>query len=496
MRDQNMQISNLNLEAISKSVKTPTYNRTRIKSYIVHIGVGHFVRAHLAMYLDQLLESDQNCEWGIWGIGLDAFPGQTLEVLRSQDCLYTLTEKKSDGIFDSRVIGSIKEVQIGGSDNQSLIEIIASPNTKIISLTITEGGYGIDAVTGQFSGKLDELILADLQDPESSKSWLGVLVKAIKVRIESASGPVTLMTCDNIPQNGDVAKSSLISFVKLVAPEILGWIEENMTFPNSMVDRVTPGTTDDDRTYIRETFGYTDAWPVASEPYALWVLEDNFANGRPTFEKVGVKIVEDVLPYELMKLRIANGTHQALCYFGSLLGHTYVHEAIHDPDIRVLLENYINNEAVPTLAKIPGLDLNEWGQIVIDRFGNPQIKDKLTRICAETSDRIPKFILPVVKDQLAAGRSARICAAVLGSWARYALGTNENGLAVEVVDPKSNSIIEAAKLDDKNIGTFLDQADIFGALGQNPVFRRDYIEARQRINSLGVRKFLLEMFDN
>ncbi|TRZ86132.1 MAG: mannitol dehydrogenase family protein [Streptomycetaceae bacterium] len=496
MNNQNVQLSDLTLEIISSKVKVPSYDRTRMKNYIVHIGVGHFVRAHLAMYLDQLLESDPNCDWGIWGIGLHAFPGETLEALKSQDCLYTLTEKNSDSNFESRVIGSIKEVESGDVDGQSLIEIIGSSSTKIVSLTITEGGYGIDAVTGQFSGQKDELILADMQDPQSSKSWLGILVEGIKVRISLDSGPLTLMTCDNIPHNGDVAKSSLKSFVKIVAPEILGWVEKNMTFPNSMVDRVTPGTTEDDRVYIRETFGYSDAWPVACEPYALWVLEDNFASGRPAFENVGVKIVEDVLPYELMKLRIANGTHQALCYFGSLLGHTYVHEAIHDPDIRTLLVNYIDDEAVPTLAKIPGIDLNEWGQIVIERFGNPQIKDKLTRICAETSDRIPKFVLPVVKDQLAAGRSAKICAAVLASWARYVLGTDENGQALEVVDPKSTSIIKSAKLDVKNFGTFLDQSEIFGTLGQNSSFRRDYIEARQKIDSSGVRKFLLEMFNS
>ena len=496
MNSKSAQLSNLNLEAVSSMVKIPTYDRARMKKYIVHIGVGHFVRAHLAMYLNQLLDTDLDCDWGIWGIGLNAFPSETIEALKNQDCLYTLTEKNANGDFDSRVIGSIKEVDSGDATGQSLIEIIASGDTKIVSLTITEGGYGIDRVTGQFSGQEDELILADLRDPQSCKSWLGILVQAIKARIALDSGPLTLMTCDNIPHNGDVAKSSLISFVKIVAPEILGWIAENMTFPNSMVDRVTPGTTNDDREFIRETFGYTDAWPVACEPYALWVLEDNFANGRPAFENVGVKIVKDVLPYELMKLRIANGTHQALCYFGSLLGYTYVHEAIQDPDIRALLVQYIDNEAIPTLAKIPGLDLNEWGQIVIERFGNPQIKDKLTRICAETSDRIPKFVLPVVKDQLLAGRSAKVCAAVLASWARYALGTDENGHVLEVVDPKARSIIESAKLDDKNFGRFLEQTEIFGSLSENSSFRDDYVVARKRINSIGIRGLLQDLINN
>lgn len=481
------------LKSISMHVSTPTYDRQRLKPKIVHLGVGHFVRAHLSMYLDRLLEKDPECDWGIWGVGLNSLPSQVLEVLARQDCLYTLTEKYADGSSQSRVIGSIIGIDKAEGDGEPLISRIADGQTKIVSLTITEGGYGIDAVTGKFSGKEDVLISADMADATSAKSWLGTLLHAIRIRKDEGRGPLTLMSCDNIPHNGKIAKEALVGFTEIVAPELVAWIHENMSFPNSMVDRVTPGTKDEDRDFIENSFGYKDGWPVICEPYALWVLEDDFVNGRPVFEEVDVKLVENVLPYELMKLRLANGAHQALCYFGYLLGYTYVHEAIHDEDIHALLIRYIDKEAVPTLEKIPDLDLNEWGRIVLDRFGNPEIKDLLSRICADTSDRIPKFMLPVVREGILAGRATPMCAAVIASWARYAYGIDEQGKVIDVVDPKKISIMEAAKIDNLEQGAFLDQKEIFGDIGEDVEFRKAYIEARQKLNSEGARALLREL---
>ena len=489
-----MKLNQSALADIKKNVSVPTYDRGELKPAIVHIGLGHFVRAHLAMYLDRLAE--QGGDWGIWGAGISSLPSPTLDVMAAQDCLYTLTEKNSDGSTKSQVIGSVIGVDKAEVNGQPLISRIADASTKILSLTITEGGYGIDAVTGKFSGSADKLITADMADPNSAQSWLGILIQAIRIRKNENRGALTLMSCDNIPHNGHVAKDAVIGFAKVVAPDLVSWIESNMSFPNSMVDRVTPGTKDEDRAFIQEKFGYTDGWPVACEPYVLWVLEDDFANGRPDFEKVGVMLVPDVLPYELMKLRLANGTHQALCYFGYLVGHTYVHEAIHDSDIQRLLLKYIDEEAVPTLAAVPGFDLNEWGRIVIDRFGNPQIKDTLARICAETSDRIPKFMLPVVRDQLKAGRSAAMCAAVLASWSRYAQGVDEKGNAIDVVDPKRESVMAAAQADLKTPGAFLDQREIFGEIAENKEFRADFISAINSINKDGARAFLAELGRN
>jgi len=485
-----MKLSNATVASLPNTLPVPNYDRSKLSPKIVHFGVGHFHRAHLAKYLDQLLNSGANSDWAIWGVGIGALSSAVSEALVPQDCLYTLTEKFADGTATTSVVGSIIGIDHATSNSEPVVARLADAETKIISLTITEGGYGLDSVTGKFSGAGDKLIEADLADPASSQSWLGILIQALLKRRDTGAGKVTLMSCDNIPHNGEVARSAVVGFASKVAPDLLPWIAENMTFPNSMVDRVTPGTKDEDRDYIKNTYGLEDAWPVACEPYTLWILEDNFANGRPDFEKVGVTLVKDVLPYELMKLRLANGTHQALCFFGHLLGHTYVHEAIHDPDINDLLIRYIDEEAVPTLAPVPGFNLKEWGRIVIDRFGNPQIQDQLVRICAETSDRIPKFVLPVVIDQIKMGGSTPICAAVIASWSRYAQGSDENGAAINVIDPKKAEVMAAANAELNSPGAFLKVTSIFGGLAENKVFMGQYLAALEILRSSGARVLL------
>jgi len=485
-----MKLSESTLNLLPKELIAPAYDRSKLSENIVHFGVGHFHRAHLAMYLDKLLSEDPKCNWGIRGVGVASLSDATIKSLVSQDWLYTLTQKFADGNATTSVIGSIIGIEHAQAGGEQVISRLADAKTKIISLTITEGSYGTDEISGDFSGKGDKLIEADLADPDSCASWLGLLVHAIRRRRESGAGKVTLMSCDNIPHNGKIAHDALIGFAKVIAPDLLSWIDENMTFPTSMVDRVTPGTTDEDREYLIKKYGIEDNWPVVCEPYTLWVLEDNFANGRPDFGKVGVKLVPDALPYELLKLRTGNGTHQALCYFGNLLGYTYVHEAVHDPDINALLIRYINEEAVPTLEKIPGIDLNEYGKNFIDRFGNPQIKDQLSRICADTSGRIPKFLLPVVRDQITNGGSSPICAAIVASWARYAEGFDENGASINVIDPMKEEITAAVKAEANNPGAFLRITSIFGELGSNKEFLSQYISARETIHKVGVRGLL------
>ena len=485
-----MKLSESTLNLLPKELTVPEYDRSKLSENIVHFGVGHFHRAHLAMYLDKLLSQDPECNWGIRGVEVASLSDATINALESQDWLYTLTQKFPDGSAKSSVIGSIIGIEHAKSGEETVISRLADSNTKIISLTITEVSYGTDEISGKFSGKGDKLIEADLADPSSRASWLGLLVHAIRRRKESGAGKVTLMSCDNIPHNGKIAHDALIGFAKVTAPDLLGWIDENMTFPTSMVDRVTPGTTDEDRQYLIKKYGFEDNWPVACEPYVLWVVEDNFANGRPDFGKVGVNLVPDALPYELLKLRTGNGTHQALCYFGALLGYKYVHEAVHDPDINALLNRYINEEAVPTLEKIPGIDLNEYGKNFIDRFGNPQIRDLLSRICADTSARIPKFLLPVVRDQIAIGGSSPICAAVVASWARYAEGLDENGASLDITDPMKEEIRAAVKSEASDPGAFLKLTSIFGELGSNKEFLAQYLSARDTIHKIGVRGLL------
>ena len=242
------------------------------------------------------------------------------------------------------------------------------------------------------------------------------------------------MSCDNLQGNGYLTKRVFTAFARLRDPELGDWVEHEVRFPNSMVDRITPVTTDADRAEVRERFGIEDRWPVVCEPYTQWVLEDAFTAGRPPYEQAGVQVVDQVEPYELMKLRLLNGSHQAMCYFAYLAGYRLVHEAAQDPLFQAFLLGYMDDEATPTLAPVPGVDLDGYKHTLIERFSNPQVRDTIARLCAESSDRIPKWLLPVVRQQLATGGEIRRSAAVVASWARYAEGVDEQGEPIEVVD--------------------------------------------------------------
>ncbi|MFD6697952.1 MULTISPECIES: mannitol dehydrogenase family protein [unclassified Microbacterium] len=471
------------LDTLPPALEPPTYDRDTVTAGIVHIGIGHFHRAHQAMYLDHLLrEGDGN--WAIWGVSMRA--DAATESFAAQDHLYTLTEKHPDGTKQTRVIGSIIGFDSAADGTSAVLERLADTRTRIVTLTVTEGGYGIDHSTGLFSGVDDPAITADLAQPGSARSWLGLLVAAFRLRKDQGSGPVTVLSCDNIQDNGSVTREAVLSFATRVAPDLLEWIQENVTFPGSMVDRVVPGTTDADREYLRDAFDLEDSWAVTAEPFSQWVVEDRFAGGRPALEKAGVNMVSDVAPYERMKLRLANGVHQALCFFGRLLNHEYVHEAIADPDIHRLLIRYVDEQAVPSLEPIPGVDFRAWGRTVISRFGNPQLGDPVARITAETSDRIPKFVLPVVTDLVAMGHDTSVCAAIIASWARYAQGTDEQGAAIIIKDPRAAKVEAAARADLDDPGVFLDQ-DLFGGLSTDPGFRTAFIHTRTALNADGAR---------
>lgn len=481
-------LDNQQLAHLPHDLHAPAYDRTALRPGIVHIGVGHFHRAHQAMYLDRLFEAGIDQDWAIWGVSMRPLAHDT--AFAAQDHLYTLTEKHSDGSHVSRVIGSIIGFESAHDSTESVLNRIAEPATRIVSLTITEGGYGIDPATGTFTGAGDRRIAHDVAHPGGSQSWLGLLLNALRLRRDRSAGPLTLLSCDNIQDNGKVAERALKAFAAQVGHDMLDWIDENMTFPGSMVDRVVPATTDADRAYLAGRFDLEDGWAVTCEPFSQWTIEDNFANGRPSLDRVGVDLVPDVAPYERMKLRLANGVHQGLCFFGRLLNYRYVHEAVADPDVRSFLIRYIDEEAVPSLTPIDGVDFTAWGREVLTRFGNPQLQDPIARICAETSDRIPKFVLPVVTDRLRAEGSVEVCAAIVASWARYAQGKDEHGATIEVNDPRRESVIQAARADRETPGAFLQMKDIFGDLGDDPEFVKSFVSVRESLNSIGARATL------
>ena len=464
----------------------PTYDRSRVRTGIVHFGVGGFHRAHQAMYVDRLMNAGQALDWGICGIGVMPSDARMKRVMDDQDCLYTLVLKDSDGTWEPRVIGSIVEYLFAPDDPESVIEKMADPATRIVSLTVTEGGYNLHPVTGEFNAE-NPAVVADLAPGAVPATTFGLITEALVRRRARGIIPFTVMSCDNIQGNGHVAAKMFTAFARLRDPELADWITKNVPFPNSMVDRITPVTTDEDRDEIKQRFGLTDGWPVVCEPFTQWVLEDHFANGRPPFQEVGVQVVEDVEPYELMKLRLLNASHQALCYFGYLAGYRLVHEVCQDPLFARFLLAYMDNEATPTLAPVPGIDLDSYKHQLIERFSNGNVRDTVARLCAESSDRIPKWVLPVIRENLAADRSSPLAAAVVASWARYAEGTDENGEPIQVVDRLADSLTATASTQREAPLAFVSNRELFGDLVDDERFTGPYLSALDALHSVGAR---------
>ena len=412
----------------SDRLALPAYDRNLVTPGVVHFGVGGFHRSHQAMYHDRLMNEGTALDWGICGVGVMAADQLMKQVLDAQDGLYTLVLKHSDGTWEPRVIGSIVEYLFAPADPEAVIEKMATESTRIVSLTITEGGYNISDVTGEFDAANPDVI-HDLEPDAVPQTTFGLITEALRRRRKRGLGPFTVMSCDNLQDNGYLTKRVFTAFARLRDPELGDWVDREVCFPSSMVDRITPVTTDADRAEVRERFGIEDRWPVVCEPYTQWVLEDAFGAGRPPYEQVGVQVVDQVEPYELMKLRLLNGSHQAMCYFAYLAGYRLVHQAAQDPLFQAFLLGYMNDEATPTLAPVPGVDLDGYKHTLIERFSNPQVRDTIARLCAESSDRIPKWLLPVVRQQLATGGEIRRSAAVVASWARYAEGVDEAGRA-------------------------------------------------------------------
>ncbi|ABS01790.1 mannitol dehydrogenase family protein [Kineococcus radiotolerans] len=482
-------LSARSLVAIGERVPVPSYDRSRVTPGIVHLGVGGFHRAHQAMYLDRLMEAGEALDWGIRGIGVLPHDARMKEVMDAQDGLYTLVLKHADGSREPRVVGSVLDFLFAPDDPDAAVEAMADPRIRIVSLTITEGGYNIDAVTGEFI--LDEHgVAADLLDGGVQRTAFGLVVEALRRRRERGVPPFTVMSCDNLPGNGHVAHHAFVAFATAKDAELGAWIDEHVSFPNSMVDRITPGTTDDDRAEVRERFGIEDAWPVVCEPFTQWVLEDRFVLGRPPLEDAGVQVVEDVEPYELMKLRLLNASHQALCYFGYLAGYRLVHDVVQDPLFARFLLAYMEREGTPSLPPVPGMDLDAYRRELIGRFSNGEVRDTVARLCNESSDRIPKWLLPVVRHQLATGGEFFRAAAVVASWARYAEGVDEQGEPIEVADRIAARVTAAARRNREEPTAFIADRSLFGDLVDDERFVAEYTATLASLHENGARATL------
>ncbi len=465
---------------------TLSYDRSGVSWGIVHFGVGGFHRAHQAVYIDDLLAAGKALDWGIIGVGV--LPGDVAmrDALASQDHLYTLVVKHPDGTTTTRTIGSIIDYRFAPDDPEGLLDTLSDPRTRIVSLTVTEGGYHVHEVTGELDTS-DPGLSADLENPRNPKTAFGYIVESLRRRKESGTVPFTVASCDNLPGNGEIAHKMITSFARLIDPELAEWIDAEVAFPSSMVDRITPVTTREDIEALERDHGITDAWPVVCEPFIQWVLEDRFTAGRPPVEDVGVHIVDDVEPYELMKLRLLNGTHQAMAYLGYLAGFRYAHEVCQDPLFADFLRLYMRQEAAPTVPPVPGIDIDDYQEVLIQRFSNPAVRDTLSRLGAETSDRIPKFVLPTVLDQLERGGPVAAGALIIASWARYAEGVDEAGEAIDVVDRRRDEVMAAAAQNRSDPLSFLHNRDLFGELAENPAFTDPYRRALTMLHEQGAR---------
>lgn len=473
------------VRTLHPAIGVPGYERTELATGIVHFGVGGFHRSHEAMYVDRLLDQGSAAGWGICGVGTLPSDRSMQQVLAAQDCLYTLVLKGTDGIIEPRVIGSIGRYLLAPDAPEAVIAKLTDPSTRIVSLTITEGGYPVSDLTGEFNASPG--VVGDLAPDAVPGTVFGLVAEALDRRRTSGARGFTIVSCDNITGNGDIARRSFTGFARLKNPELARWMQDNVEFPNSMVDRITPVTTDNDRRDLSERFDIQDAWPVVAEPFAQWVLQDRFADGRPPLEDAGVQFVDDVHPYELMKLRLLNASHQVLSYLGYLAGYRYVHEVCQDPAFSQMLMRYMAREATPTLPPVPGIDLEDYRQTLLTRFANPNVGDSLARNCTDGSDRITKFVLPVIRHQLAHGGDISVAVTAVAGWARYLEGVDEQGGPIDIVDRRSTELSPHAARQRTDPEALLAVGDVFGDLRGHPQFVESYRTALASLHDRGAR---------
>ncbi|MGY1750256.1 mannitol dehydrogenase family protein [Modestobacter sp. SYSU DS0511] len=475
--------------ALGSTLPTPAYDRSQVSTGIVHVGVGGFHRAHQAMYLDRLMNTGAALDWGICGVGVLPEDVRMRDALSAQDGLYTLVVKHADGSVEPRVVGSLVEYLFAPDDPEAVVEKMAAPATRIVSLTITERAYRIDPMSGRFIAT-DPSIQADLGGQGPPITVFGLVTEALARRRARGVAPFTVLSCDNLQGNGGLARRAFTAFAGMRDPGLADWIAQEVSFPDCMVDRITPVTTPADATQVEQDLGVADAWPVVCEPFAQWVIEDRFPSGRPPLEAVGAQFVDDVAPYESMKLRLLNGSHQALAYFAHLAGHRFVHEACQDPLWARFLRDYMDREVTPTLDPVPGVDLDAYKTTLIERFGNGEVGDTVARLCAQSSALIPKFVLPVVRAQLARGGEVHRAAAVVASWARFAEGVDDGGAPIQLVDRNAHLLQANARRQREEPLAFLAERSIFGDLVDDERFAVPYARALESLQRDGARATL------
>jgi fructuronate reductase len=479
-------LSGASLADVPSEVTRPSYDRSAVTPGIVHLGIGAFHRAHQAVYTDDILAGDPS--WGIVAASLRS--PDTRDALAPQDGLYTLAVRGAEGEA-LRVIGSVGGVLVVSEDREALIAAMADPRVRIVSLTVTEKGYCHDPATGTLNEAHPD-IRHDLAEPHEPCTAPGLIVEAIARRRVAGVPPFTVLTCDNLPSNGEVVKRIVDRFAALRDADLGAYVAGEVAYPSTMVDRITPATTDEDRALIAGKLGAWDAWPVITEPFSQWVIEDRFPSGRPAWEEAGAELVSDVAPYELMKLRLLNGAHSSLAYLGYLAGYEFVSEAMADSAFERFARDLME-QVTPTLAVPSGVDLAAYESALIERFKNPALKHRTWQICMDGSQKLPQRLLGSIRDCLKSGAPFDRLALGVAAWMRYVTGIDEKGEAIDVRDPMAARLLEAARGKASSpadlASALLAVREVFGSdLSANPRFRREVERELERVLAAGAKR--------
>ena len=470
----------------NEKIKTVDYDRSNVKSGILHIGVGNFHRAHEAYYTDQLLRLDPSqSDWAITGAMLLPSDERLYNALNDQDGKYTLTVCGRDGKDEAYEIGSIKEVVWAGKEPEKVFGKIADPATKIVSMTITEGGYNIDKETGEFDLS-NEAVRKDLANPSKPETVFGFVAEGLRKRMADGAGKVTILTCDNLQHNGNTAKKAFMGFIRAQDPALAEWAKENVTFPNSMVDRITPATRPEDVERLDKKNGTDDKAPVYCEDFIQWVVEDDFAAGRPKWEEVGVEFTDDVAPYENMKLSLLNASHSLLSYPSFLSGYRKVDEAMKDERIRKFVRDFMDIDVTPYVPAPGNTDLEGYKQTLIERFSNSSVSDQVARLCFDGLSKFPVYLIPNVTKMVKEGKDLTRVAYLFAAYYDYLrFHTDDNGEKFEIAEPWMDATVEKA-LASGNPLDFLDIPAFAGAgLRESKAFTDLYLRFVKEIREKG-----------
>ena len=480
---QSTSLNQLTLANLPSNIDVPTYDRTKLTAGIVHIGVGGFHRAHQAVYINELLKTPGSEQWGICGVGLLENNRGLRDILVKQDYLYSLVVRHPNGQIDNKVIGSMIDFLFAPDNKQAVIDKLAHSDTKVVSLTITEGGYNLNPITGDLDLE-NESIIHDIANPEDPSTAFGYIAAALKIRKSQDKRAFTVQSCDNIQHNGAVTRKMLLTFTQQQDPELSQWIETHVEFPNAMVDRITPVTTKADIEYVADTFGLTDEWPITCESFSQWVIEDNFSDGRPNWDLTGAQFVTDVTPFEKMKIRLLNAGHSVLGLLGSIHGYATIDETVSDKDFAEYLRAFMDLEVTPLLDELDGIDLEEYKDTLIERFSNPNIKDSLARICSESSAKLPKFLIATINENLAAGRDCSLATLVIATWCLYSdKQVNQALETLDIQDAMHDELAEYAHKTTEDKLAFLRINSLFADLIEQPALSKAYSEAIDELYS-------------